>query len=193
MVYSAMLLYVFVSTFTPGPNNLLVMFLCARNGFWGSTKFFIGAIVGFTSLFALCGILNLVLSSFVPVIEPYMKWLGAAYLLFLAFVILKGRKKTEKSDDTKMNSIVAGLLLQYMNIKGWLFGLTVFSMYVTPYSKSVITTLAFSLLFSLICMSAMFVWAISGTKLKHVFTKYETIVNVAMALLLAYCAIKVWM
>lgn len=192
MDYANMLLYVVVSTFTPGPNNLMAMYQCAQNGIAGSLKYLIGATIGFTSLFILCGVLNLGISSIIPDIEPYMRWFGAGYMIYLAIVILRKRNKSNDVGSGKSNSLISGFLLQYVNVKGWFFGLTVFSIYVTPFNDFIIPTIGFGLLFSLICAIAMFIWAVSGATLKNVFTKYETLVNIMMAVLLVYCAYSIW-
>jgi cysteine/O-acetylserine efflux protein len=128
MNYTAFLVYVIVSTFTPGPNNLMAMYVSVRNGVRGGSRFYFGAILGMSSLFVLCGVLNFVLSSFVPVIEPYMKWLGACYLLYLSFIILRGSRKGKDDLQSVPISFESGFSLQYVNVKAWLFGLTVFSL-----------------------------------------------------------------
>ncbi len=193
MDYAALYLYVIVATFTPGPNNLMSFYLCAENGLKGGIKYIIGAVMGFTSLFFIFGWLNLWLSKFVPIIEPYIKWFGVLYLLFLAVYIIVGGKKNKSNGGSQsgLNTIPKGFLLQYVNVKGLIFSLTVFSMYITPYVSSYSTIVLISLSFSALGFLSLMLWAATGSVLSKLFSKYRMAFNIIMALLLVYCAYTV--
>ncbi len=190
MNLSVLLTYVIVSSITPGPNNIMSMYICSTHGLWNGRRFICGAACGFTVLFMLCAVLNYTLSAFIPVVEPYMKWLGVAYLVFLAAMILFGSKK-DKDNTAKLdraNSVVAGFLLQYVNVKGILFGITVFAMYVTPYTATIWPAFGFALLFGVIGLASLVLWGAGGVALRRVFARYGTAFNIVMAALLLYCA-----
>lgn len=42
MLLSSMLLYAFISSFTPGPNNIMAMYLAQKHGFRKTFKFCLG-------------------------------------------------------------------------------------------------------------------------------------------------------
>ena len=98
MNYAPMLVYVLVACITPGPNNIMAMYLSAHYGFKGARKFMIGSSTGFTIKMLLCGGLNLVLAEAIPAAVPYVKWIGAAYMLYLALGLFPLNKiKTTKA------------------------------------------------------------------------------------------------
>lgn len=73
----------------------------------------------------LCGILNVALADVLPEIVPYLKWLGAAYMLYLAIHILMDgfRKKQDNVDEavqTGESGYKRGVLLQVLSSRaGW--------------------------------------------------------------------------
>ncbi|MED3351568.1 LysE family transporter, partial [Bacillus thuringiensis] len=82
------LLFVFISSFTPGPNNFLAMTYANQHGLKRSMKFCFGVAFGFFILTSLCSFFNVVLLNILPIIEFPLKILGVAYMLYLAIKIL---------------------------------------------------------------------------------------------------------
>jgi threonine/homoserine/homoserine lactone efflux protein len=190
MEFVSLLLYVCVMCFTPGPNNLMSMYVSVKNRLTKASPFLFGALAGYTSLFALCGLLNLLLAYLVPAVEPFMKWLGVAFMLYLAVTILLSRREAS-GESAKPFSFLMGFALQYVNVKGWLFGLTVFSTYVTPYFRSVLVILGFALGFSVVTFAASLSWAVFGNVFKSFYDRHFTAFNIFMAVLLVCCAVSV--
>ena len=84
MDWTAMLLYIVVTCITPGPNNLMSLYLSANYGLAGARKYITASAASFFVKLLLCGALNVMLASVIPALIPYLKWLGAAYMLYLA-------------------------------------------------------------------------------------------------------------
>src|SRR5271169_4180267 len=59
--FTPFLIYVLVTTFTPGPNNILSMANAARDGYKGTLRFLAGIFIGFSLVMGLCALLNVVL------------------------------------------------------------------------------------------------------------------------------------
>lgn len=193
MDYTGMLIYMVVAMATPGPNNLMSMFLCARHGFRGARKFMIGSSVTFLVKMLFCGLLNLLLATVIPSLVPYLKWLGAAYMLYLAFHIgNSGFHKEETADDpgeSTESTYKSGVMLQTLNIKSWVFALSLFSIYVIPYSTSVPFILGMSL-FALVGMVACtLLWGLFGSAIKRLYDRYRLPCSLVMAASLVYCAV----
>lgn len=81
----AFLSYVIITSITPGPSNILMMNEARRFGFVGAWQFNTGILAGFAVLGMVSGIFTAGLYSWIPVVEPYFKLAGAAYLLYLAW------------------------------------------------------------------------------------------------------------
>ncbi len=76
------LLFVVVSSFTPGPNNIIAMAFANQIGLKRSLIFCAGVGGGFFVITLLCTIFNLLLTNLLPVIETPLMIFSAAYMLY---------------------------------------------------------------------------------------------------------------
>ena len=68
------LIYVFVTTFTPGPNNIMAMTNAVQDGYKKTIRFILGVLAGMFVILLISGILNLILSEaspFCPKMDQY--------------------------------------------------------------------------------------------------------------------------
>ncbi len=188
----AMLLYMVVTGVTPGPNNLMALYLSAQYGFSSARKFMIGSAGGFFAKMLLCGALNMLLASVVPALVPYLKWLGAAYMLYLAFTMLRSGFATqgEQKDRTGESSYVSGLALQVVNIKSWVANLSVFSVYVTPYTTALPVILAVSVVNTMGMILWTVLWGSFGNAFRRVYSAHRKVFSVVLAASLVLCAVS---
>ena len=126
--------YVVLTTFTPGPNNIMSMSNASRFGLRGSTRFRLGEAVGFFLVMAATFIFTVVLYRAIPTIKPYMTVVGAAYILWLAYKTLTSSPHDDAAAG--QNTFLSGTLLQFLNPKAILFGITVSATFIVPYYKS---------------------------------------------------------
>ncbi|APB74435.1 LysE family transporter [Paenibacillus polymyxa] len=191
MIFAAFLSYVIITSFTPGPSNMLVMNEARRFGFKGSIHFFIGIISGFIILGVVTSLLTARLYEWLPIVEPYFKVVGAAYLLYLAWKIALPKKSNDQ-DMYRQFSFSSGLFFQIINIKSILYFLTATSSFILPYQNSKGSMLFLICLTILIGCAALLLWAIFGSAFKKIFTKYDKIINTIMCLLLIYSAVTLF-
>lgn len=188
----AFLTYTLLTAFTPGPNNILAMSNTSRYGLKKSMGLIQGIFWGFLSVMVLCSLFSIMLVNIIPTIKPTMTYMGVAYILWLAWHIVKSKpqenaenlEKAEKADN-----FMTGFVLQFVNIKIILYGITAISTFITPYYSSIFSIGFFTLLITALGCAGTFTWAIFGAIFQKFFEKYRIIVNVIMALLLVYCAI----
>ena len=183
--------YVFVTTFTPGPNNILSMVNAKQYGFKNSFRFNLGILTGFVILMIACSYFNLFLFSLMPKIEHLIGIVGAIYMVYLAVKIAFSTNIGTKVAKKATNTYFAGLSMQFYNPKVILYGITVIATFITPYYKSSFALIFFSLFLSLIGFGATLCWALFGALLQNFLTKYNKQFNIVMALLLVYCAISI--
>ncbi|MGM9662978.1 MAG: LysE family transporter [Oscillospiraceae bacterium] len=190
MDISAMLLYMAVTMFTPGPNNLTMLYLSAQYGFRGTWKYFLGSASGLLAKTLLCGGLNVLLADLLPVLVEYLKWLGAAYMLYLAWVM--GRSGFRSGEEAEARSggatFGAGVLLQCLNMKSWVSALTLFAVYVVPHSTAPGVIAAASLAFLAMMAAASALWGLFGSALHRLCSTYKKPFGLLMAASLVYCA-----
>lgn len=188
--FSGMLLYLAVSAFTPGPNNLMCMYLGATYGLKGSRKFITASMASVFIKALLCGLLNVALASVIPAVVPVLKWVGAAYMLYLAWTMLKSGMKGGQVGEKKGESTYsAGILLQILNMKSWVSAISLFSVYVVPYTTALWAVLAGAGTMLGLLIAASLSWCLFGRAIKNVYEKYRLPISILMALSLVYCAV----
>lgn len=85
--FLALLVYAFVTSITPGPNNLMLLASGVNFGILRTVPHMLGISIGFLVLLLAVGFgLGAVLTAF-PVLHMALKIAGAAYLLYLAWKI----------------------------------------------------------------------------------------------------------
>jgi threonine/homoserine/homoserine lactone efflux protein len=137
-----------------------------------------------------CLIFSKFLYVILPQIQLPMKILGAAYLFYLIVKIIFPVSQHKVKENNR--SLAIGVLLQLVNIKVILFGLTVMSAYLLPYYKSVPILILFAFLMSSIQFGANIAWTLSGSLINKLFIDHKMILNIIMIILLIYCIVKLF-
>ncbi|MGW9528816.1 LysE family transporter [Paenibacillus terrae] len=185
------LLYVFVTSFTPGPNNIMAMLFANKFGFKKTIQFCLGVGAGFFVIMILCSYFNLLLENFIPKIQFAMTILGAAYMLYLAIKIITSKNNDQDNDGDKNNSFLTGMLLQFINPKGILYGITAISTFILPYHNSNFSLMLFSLFLAFVGFMSTLCWSGFGSVFQKILSKYRSQFNIIMALLLVYSAVSI--
>ena len=189
MKLSSLLIYMAVSSVTPGPNNLMSMYLGIHHGLRGSTKFLAGSALTLLLKALICGGLNVLLAKWLPAASVYLKWLGAAYMLYLAFCMAKsGFQKDAGQEKQGENTFKAGVLLQCLNMKSWLSALSMFSVYVMPFTTGFSAVAGVSLAFCLLILLSSVIWCLFGQSIRRLYEKWRLPISLLMAASLVFCA-----
>ena len=189
---SEFFIYCFVTAYTPGANNLLSMSNAARLGFRKSFRFNLGIAAGFLIVMSVCAIFSSTLYSVLPKIKFFMQILGAAYMLYLAWKVWKTSSDLE-AENGKASSFLAGMILQFMNPKIYIYAITARSLYILAAFHSAGALIGFTLVLTVIGASGSFVWAVCGSAFCGFFARHTRAVNLIMALLLVYCAVSLFL
>ncbi len=188
MNFLAFAMYVVVTTFTPGPNNLMAMSNGLHTGFRRTIRFLIGVFAGFVVVMSVCAFVNFAFMKLLPSIHIWLNLFGAAYMIYLAVHIMRSKPHLEEENEG-LNTLTAGFTMQLINPKAILYGITVFSNFIIPAYQSIPQLVLFSLLLAFIALIATSCWAYFGVIFRTFFAKYDRIINIAMGLLLIYTAI----
>ena len=183
--------YALVTAVTPGPNNLASMSNAGHHGFRKAFPFNLGLLVGFSLVMLLCTFFCNTLSSFIPRIKTPMLFMGAAYMLWLAWKTFNSTAVTEAENEN--GNFLSGFILQFVNPKIYIYCIVSMEVYILPYYQREWGTLIFfALLLALLGFLSTLLWALFGSAFKLLFSKYAKITNTVMALLLVYCAISLF-
>ena len=129
-----LLIYALINAFTPGPGNILALNTVTNYGYRKGRPLFLGIFTGYYVVQMLCAILVYGVSKLQPDLLLIIKYVGAAYILWLAVHIAISKAVPE--DQRKSASFIKGFLLQFVNIKIYLFGITALTGYVTDFSTN---------------------------------------------------------
>ena len=189
MNWAAFCSYVVLTAITPGPNNIMSMSNAAKYGFRKSFPFNVGVWLGFLIVVALCAVFSTLLYELIPSIKPYMLVLGAVYILWLAWSIWRDRPHEDKKRGlSSTTTVFAGTVLQFVNVKGILYGMTTMSSFVLPYYRDIPTIALFAVILATAGFLCTLLWALCGSVFERFFKNYSKVVNAVMALLLVWCA-----
>ena len=87
--FIALLSFVVITTFTPGPNNISSASMGVLFGYKATWRYIFGIGVGFFLIMLLRGLISTTLLQILPDFENILRVIGAIYILWLAFHTLK--------------------------------------------------------------------------------------------------------
>lgn len=187
------LVYCYVGAITPGPANLCSLSAALRYGKGPAMRLWRGLFTGFFLVSMLSVLITWLLGTLLNRYVSYLSWVGAAYLLWMAWHMARSAGGAPAESDPAYPSFRNGLLVQATNVKIMVFCLTALSGYVLPYTRSFWSLLAVGLFLPLTGPVANLVWIFAGVTLQRWFVRYRKSVDLVMAVALALCAVTlVW-
>ena len=183
-VFPALALFGFVSSITPGPNNLMLMASGANFGIRRTLPHMLGISVGFTLMMVLVGVGLVQIFDRYPLIYTVLKIASVAYLLYLAWKIATAAPVKLQQAKGKPMTFLQASAFQWVNPKAWAMALTVMTVYVPDAALPVLSIAA--LFFALINFPSVTVWVVMGQQMARMLTnpKRLTVFNRVMAALL---------
>jgi len=184
--------YVLIVSFTPGPNTITSASMGVCFGIRRTTKFVYGVTVGIFIVMLLCGSFSNLLLRVIPSIEPIMRLVGAGYILWLAYGIFKANYSLKGKSETIPLGFYKGLLLQFLNPKLAIYGLTLYTAFLSPIINTPLYVGISVFTISAIAFCSVFTWALFGSVIsKHLHnTKIKNALNITLGLLLVYTAVR---
>lgn len=187
---SAFLTYIFVVTYTPGPNNIMSMAHASQYGFKKTLHFMFGVMTGVFFIILASNYFTLFLFNVIPKIKTFMGLVGAGYMTYLAVKIMKSSSSHEKKEQSFLK-YTTGIMLQFVNPKFILYAITVTSSFIVPYFNKNYQILLFSGLLAIIAFSSLALWAAFGTLFNRFLSQYSKPFSITMGLLLLYSAFSI--
>lgn len=190
---AAMAMFAFVTSVTPGPNNMMLLASGVNFGVRRTLPHWLGVSLGHFVMLLLVGAgLERILNAY-PFVYQAMKVLGFAYLVYLAWGVARsGALERNGDESTQPISFMGAAAFQWVNPKAWIMSIGYFSNYM-PTDASLTFVVLTCLMFSAINFPSVGLWVWLGAKLEH-FLQQETkrkIFNGTMAVLLVVSMIPV--
>lgn len=155
-------MFIFVSSITPGPNNVMLTASGANFGYQRSVPHMLGITVGAAVMLLLVGAGLGALFVQVPQLFRVLQWVGAAYLIWLAWKIATSGQTGPAEAKPRPFSFLQAAAFQWVNPKAWLMSVGVVAAYTSPqaYWPSLIVGALVMLVVNYPCIS---VWTLFGT------------------------------
>ncbi len=184
--FLALLMFILVAGFTPGPNNIIAMSIGFNHGYRKVLPHVAGVTVGFPVMLILIG---LVLK---PIMQEYeqifmlLKYASIAYIIYIAYHVATQEPSIDGlSSDKKPIGFWQSVAFQWINPKAWAGALATVTLYMPKgyYTQGVYIA---ALLSAVTIIAAISAWAIMGKGIKGFLShpKQVRVFNVVMALLL---------
>ena len=184
----SLLLSLIAVGYTPGPANIYSLSCVLTHGRKKAMQAWAGLLCGFLA----AGLIATVAVHFVGMAlgryVVYVKYIGAAYILWLAWKAWHGAMAESGGVACTFWS---GFLVQLTNAKMILFDLTVFSSFVLPYSSRFIDLLTALALLLIAGPGANLVWMLCGSLLRPFVVRYHKAVGIVIVLSLVACAVMI--
>ena len=162
----ALAVFAFVSSITPGPNNLMLMASGANYGFRRTIPHMLGIGIGFVVMILLVGGGLIQVFDAYPITHTLLKAVSVVYLLWLAWRIATAAPaETGGATGTPMTFLQAAAF-QWVNPKAWTMALTAITAY-TP-DRSFQSILIVGLVFGAINLPSVGSWTILGQQMARI-------------------------
>ena len=181
-------LFMFVTSCSPGPNNVVASHSGFNHGIKKSIPLMLGVIFGFTTMLAIVnfGLINIF--NIYPIIQKILIGTGTIFLIYLAYKISFSNSSDNKNDPKPVN-FTETFLYQFLNPKGVIVAVIA----VSTYTESGINFIRYSLwmlgIAFLFAIISIIFWTYLGKFMRKFATNEKFIkwFNYVMSTLLLSC------
>lgn len=181
----ALLVFGFVASITPGPNNLMLLASGVNFGFRRSIPHMLGVGIGFVVMIVLVGLGFGQLFAAYPWLHQTLKLIGVLYMLFLAWKLANGGGIGDGTRPKQPMTFLQAAAFQWVNPKAWAMALSAIAAYSVPGALS-LSALMIGLVFGVVNLPSISVWTLFGAGMRRFLSNARNvrIFNASMALLL---------
>ena len=163
----ALITFAFVSSVTPGPNNLMLMASGANYGFRRTLPHMVGISFGHAFMVVAVGVVLLDIFARFPVLNIVLKVLSAGYMLWLAWKIATAVPPEAKAVAGKPFTFLQAAAFQWVNPKAWFMAITAISAYAPQDRGALAGAAVVALVFAATNWPAISLWAWMGVQVRR--------------------------
>ncbi|WEZ83127.1 LysE family translocator [Rhizobium sp. 32-5/1] len=181
----ALILFAFTTSITPGPNNMMLFASGVNFGFIKTIPHMFGIGMGFLSLLIAVGLgLGALLHS-VPLLYTALKFVGCAYLLYIAWKIGSSRTLGEGKAGAVPMTFLQAAAFQWVNPKAWVMAVSAMAAY-TSEGNYLMSVAIVGVIFAVVNVPSVSTWAGFGSALRQWLSDPVRLkwFNITMAVLL---------
>ena len=190
-LFLALCAFAFVSSITPGPNNLMLLASGANFGFRRTIPHMLGIGIGHMVMVLLLGVGLIQVFDTWPVTHDILKAVSIAYLLYLAWKIATAAPIQRGEGRGQPFTFLQAALFQWVNPKAWTMALTAITAYAPDRSLWAVALVA--LVFAAVNLPSVSTWTVMGQQMARILKspRHLAAFNWTMAALLVASLIPV--
>jgi threonine/homoserine/homoserine lactone efflux protein len=194
-LFVAFVVFAAVMFFTPGPNNVMLLSSGLTHGFRRTLPHIAGVTFGVAFMVAAVGLGFGTVFIAYPVLQTILKYVGAAYLIYLSAAIAMSGAAAPGQDNRRGPMTFWGAaVFQWINVKGWVMVIGTITAYaaIASFPWNIVIQTAISLVMGTLSTVA---WALFGSGLRSLLTSPLAVraFNIVMAALLLASLYPVFM
>jgi threonine/homoserine/homoserine lactone efflux protein len=164
-----------ITSITPGPNNMMMLASGVNHGFARSLPHLAGITGGFAFMVLAMGLGLHTVFEAVPVLQRVLKYVGAAYLLWLAWQLATAAPlNSENANVRKPMNFIAAAAFQWVNPKAWVMALGAVTTYL-PHAFLASDAAVLAGVFGLVNLPCVALWAAFGTAMRQVLQNPKSV------------------
>ena len=190
---AAISVYYVIMYATPGPNNSILSASGIKFGFIKTIPNIFGIPTGHGIQLALvCFGLGSLFVEF-PFLLNLLKYIGASYLLYLAWRMFGSLSIKIEEDKSSPLKYYEAILFQFVNPKAWVICITAVSLFYPEKENIFIGTLFMVLMSTIINIPSISIWAFGGSIIRKYLSndKLKKMIELLLAVLLIGTAISI--
>ncbi len=176
-------IFAFTGSITPGPNTIMLTASGAAFGLQRTIPHIAGITLGFPVMIIAVGLgLGEVFTRF-PALHVALKYIGAAYLLYLAWRIANAGSANGRDAGGRPLTFLEAAGFQWVNPKAWMLALSSIPAFTTVGGNYYAELGLIALAFGVACVPACVVWCLFGVGIRQLISSPETarVVNLTLA------------
>ena len=178
--------YNFVMYVTPGPNNSILTASGIKFGFFRTIPNIFGIPTGHGFQLALVCLGLGSLFTYYPFLLDILRYVGAAYILFLAYKMFGSLNISSSEEKTRPLKYYEAILFQFVNPKAWVICITAVSLFYPEKENLFIGTVFMVIMSTIINIPSISIWALGGSIIRHYLSNktLKKIIDWLLALML---------
>ncbi|MCF2870187.1 LysE family translocator [Octadecabacter sp. G9-8] len=192
-----LVVFAFVSSATPGPNNMMLLASGANFGLLRTVPHMFGIGIGFGLMIVLVGMGLMQIFDAFPITDLILKVVSVIYLIWLAWKIATAAPKLADAPDTGGTpmTFLQAAAFQWVNPKAWSMGIYAITNFAKDDdgARGLFAVCVVALAFVLVNFPSVTIWAVLGQQMRRFLTSPMRLraFNITMAVLLVATLIPV--
>ncbi|MGE5201899.1 MAG: LysE family translocator [Acidobacteriota bacterium] len=152
---------------TPGPNVVMITASAANFGFRRAIPHMLGITFGFGFMVLATGLGLAGLFHGEPRLHTLLKYVGAAYLLYLAWRIARANAASRNSTRARPINFIEAVLFTWVNPKGWVTAVGAVAAFTTVGGDMVLQSSVIASVLAAWCLASVVIWAGFGVAISR--------------------------